>query len=70
MSNLDKAKKCIKQIVDEWNRTTLSDIEKWGVEAQLIHGVFHLALYILSEKEYNDLKKWTKDEYGFTGFDC
>lgn len=66
--NFTKAQKCITQIVTQWNRTTLSDIELWGLEAQLIHGVFHYALYVLNEKEYNALKEWTEEEYGFRGF--
>ena len=66
--NFAKAQKCITQIATEWNRTTLSDLEKWGTESQLIHGVFALALYILDEKEYNALKEWVEEEYGFHGF--
>lgn len=63
-----KCQKCITQIVTDWNKTTLSDIEKWGLEAQLLHGVFHLAMYILETDEYFKLKIWCEDEYGFTGF--
>lgn len=65
MSDLEKIKKCIKDTVNNWDKTTLTDIEKWSVEKQLVSGIARCALYILPEKEYQKLRLWTIDNYGF-----
>lgn len=60
-----RAKSCIDQCVESWNKTNLSDIEKWGLEAQLIHGMVKMALYFLNFDDYNKLKEYIWTEYGF-----
>lgn len=62
---LKDAKKCVDVVVRDWNRTNLSDIEKWSVEQGIIWGIVHLALYMLSFEDYNSLKEYIWTEYGY-----
>ena len=65
MTNLDKAKSCVDQIVTDWNKTTLSDIEKWSTEELMIWGIVKMALYFLNFNDYNKLKQYIYDKYGY-----
>ena len=65
MTNLDRAKKCMDQFVTDWNKTNLSDIEKWCVEEWLIQGASHMALYFLDFIDYNKLKLYVYETYGY-----
>lgn len=65
MTNLDKAKACVDQVVHSWNRTRLTDIEKWSTEELIIWGVVDLAMYLLSPKDYQALKQYIYDQYGY-----
>lgn len=62
---LSRAKDCVDQIVSQWNRTNLTDIEKWSIEELEIWGVFDLALYLLSQPDYQKLKNYVYTEYGY-----
>lgn len=62
---LQKFKKCVDQCVHDWNRTTLSDIEKWSYEEWFIWGVAHTAIYFLSFDEYHKFINYIKDTYGY-----
>ena len=62
---LSKAKACCDKIVNSWNRTYLTDIEKWSLEEAIIWGVFDLALYLLSQNDYQKLKDYVWQTYGF-----
>lgn len=62
---LQDAKKCVDSTVTNWNRTSLSDIEKWSVEQGMIWGILRLALYLLNLEEYNTLKEYIWTEYGY-----
>ena len=64
-SKYESAKSLIDQEVKDWNRTTLSDLEKWHREWWIIQGMVHMALAILSFDDYNRLKQYVYDEYGF-----
>ena len=61
----DKAKACIDQIVTSWDRTTLSDLEKYSREMYIIWGAVDMALYMLSIDEYNELKEYIYQRYGY-----
>lgn len=66
MSQLfERAKACVDGTVKSWNRTTLTDIEKYSIEYHQIHGMVKLALYILNIDEYNSFKQYIYDTYGF-----
>ena len=62
---LERAKSCIDQIVKDWNRTNLSDLEKWSMEEFIIWGAVHMALYMLSNDDYQELKEYIYQEYGY-----
>ena len=62
---LVKCKKCVDNEVKQWNRTTLSDLEKYALERYIIWGIVQLALYMLSFDEYNAFKEYIWTEYGF-----
>lgn len=63
--NYEKFQSCIKQCVKNWNRTKLTDIEKWSIEQHMIWGIFQSALYILPLDDYQELKDWCLNEYGY-----
>lgn len=63
--NYEKAKACVDQTVKEWNRTTLSDLEKWSLERWQIYGMCHAFLRFLNFDEYNDIKEYIWQAYGF-----
>lgn len=63
--NFESFQKCIRQQVTNWNKTTLTDLEKYCIERYIIWGIFDAALYILPLDDYQDLKQWMYDEYGF-----
>ena len=63
--NYDKAKSAVDQTVKEWGQTTLSDIEIYMREWWLIHGMCHAFLRFLSFDEYNDIKEYIWQQYGF-----
>ena len=65
MTNLDRAKECVDQTVESWNRTTLSDLEKWSTEELIIWGIVKMALRFLNFNDYNKLKQYIYDEYGY-----
>ena len=62
---LEKCKKCVDNEVRQWNRTTLSDLEKYAMERYIIWGIVQLALYMLNFDEYNAFKEYIWTEYGF-----
>lgn len=64
-SNLDRLKACIDQTVSAWNRTKLTEIEKYSREQMIIWGIFDAALFVLSSNDYEKLKEYTKENYGF-----
>ena len=61
---LTQAKKCVDACVKSWNRTQLTDIEKWSIEEGIIWGISDLALYLLSPTDYQELKNYVLNEYG------
>ena len=65
MTNFDRAKKCIDKCVTDWDKTTLSDIEKWSMEQYIIWGMVDMALYFLNFNDYNKLKQYIYDKYGY-----
>ena len=62
---LQNAKACVDQIVNSWNRTYLTDIEKYFTEERILWGVFDLALFLLSAPDYQKLKDYTWQKYGY-----
>lgn len=64
-TNLQKAIDCVDNEVPRWNRTQLTDLEKWSYERLIIWGIVDLALYILTPKDYQALKQYIYDEYGY-----
>ena len=64
-SAYNRAKSVIDQTVKDWNKTTLTDIEKWHVEWWKVNGMIHMALVFLNFEDYNRLKQYVYDEYGF-----
>lgn len=64
-TNLQKAIACVDKEVSGWNRTQLTDLEKWSYERLIIWGIVDLALYILTPKDYQALKQYIYDEYGY-----
>lgn len=61
----DRAKACVDNCVKQWNRTNLSDLEKYGRETWLVYGMVDAFLYFLSTDEYNDIKEYIWQTYGF-----
>ena len=61
---LKLSKECVDQVVNSWNRTQLTDIEKWSIEEGIIWGIFDLALYLLSQNDYQELKNYVLNQYG------
>lgn len=61
----DRAKACIDQIVTSWDKTTLCDLEKYSREMYIIWGAVDMALYMLSFDEYNALKEYIYQRYGY-----
>lgn len=64
-SKYESAKSLIDQEVKNWNRTTLSDLEKYHREWWIVHGMVHMALAFLNFDDYHKLKQYVYDEYGF-----
>lgn len=64
-STLDKFKACVDQCVRSWNRTKLTDLEKWGTERLIIWGITDAALFVLPLNDYQKLKDYIYQEYGF-----
>ena len=62
---LKQSKACCDQVVNSWNKTYLTDIEKWSLEEAIIWGIFDLALYLLSPNDYQALKDYVWQKYGF-----
>ena len=60
-----KAKSCIDKIVADWNKTDLSDLEKYSREMFIIWGAVDMALYMLNFEEYNELKEYIYQRYGY-----
>ena len=63
--NLKDCKKCVDVTVADWNKTTLTDIEKWSTEELIIWGIVKLALYMLNFEDYCALKEYIWTEYGY-----
>ena len=63
--NYDKAKSAVDQTVKDWNKTTLSDIEKYAREWWIIQGMVKAFLRFLSFDEYNEIKEYIWQAYGF-----
>lgn len=63
--NYERAKQCVDTCVTNWNKTTLSDIEKYSVECWVVYGMVKAFLYFLNFTEYNDIKEYIYTEYGF-----
>lgn len=61
----NRAKACIDQIVTSWNKTDLSDLEKYSREMFIIWGAVDMALYMLNFEEYNELKEYIYQRYGY-----
>lgn len=64
-SALEKAKRCVDSIVADWNKTSLSDLEKWSIEEFMIWGIGHMALYFLNFNDYHKFKQYVYDKYGY-----
>lgn len=62
---LKDCKKCVDSTVADWNKTNLTDIEKWSTEELIIWGITKLALYMLNFEEYCALKEYIWTEYGY-----
>ena len=62
---LTDCKRCVDNTVKDWNKTNLSDLEKWSREEGIVWGIVKLALYMLNFDEYNALKEYIWTEYGF-----
>lgn len=67
VSALDHAKLCIDSFVKSWGRTEISDLEKYYIPMYEIWGAVHMAMYMLDFDDYNKLKKYIYDTYGY---DC
>lgn len=65
MTNYERAKACVDKTVKDWNRTNLSDLEKWSREEFIIWGEVNMALRFLNFNDYNRLKQYIYDEYGY-----
>ncbi len=65
MTNLEKAKACVDKEVKEWNKTSLSFIEKDSIEQHMIWGIVEMAMYFLNFDDYCKLKQYIYDEYGY-----
>lgn len=63
--NFERLKDCVSNTVNSWNRTTLTDIEKYSVEMYIVWGIVDAALYILPLNEYQALKDFILSEYGY-----
>ena len=63
--NYDKAKSLIDQTVKTWGKTNLSEIEKYMREWWIVHGMVKAYLLFLSFEEYNDIKEYIWQQYGF-----
>ena len=63
--NFTKAKQCVDSLVTNWNKTKLSDIEKWSIEELMIWGALHMALYMLNTDDYFKLKEYIWQTYGY-----
>lgn len=63
--NYQKAKAAVDQVVKQWNRTTLSDLEKFSRETWIVYGMVHAFLYYLNFDEYNEIKEYIWKTYGF-----
>lgn len=63
--NYSRFQACIRNNVRNWNKTTLTDIEKYSVEMYIVWGIVDAALYILSLDDYQALKDWVLQEYGY-----
>lgn len=57
--NLERAIACIDKEVASRGKTSLTFIE------YIIWGIVDYALYILSDKEYQELKQYIYDRYGY-----
>ena len=64
-STLDKFKACVDQCVRSWNRTKLTDLEKWGTERLIVWGIVDAGFFVLSTNDYQRLKDYIWQEYGF-----
>lgn len=65
MTNYEKAKGCVDKEVRNWNKTSLTDIEVYIQLKYIIWGIMELAMYILNFEDYNKLKQYIYDEYGY-----
>lgn len=64
---LERAKKCIDSFVTDWGKTNICDLEKHYIPMWQIWGAVHMAMYYLSFNDYNALKQYIYDKYGY---DC
>lgn len=62
---LRKCKSCVDKEVAQWNRTNLSDLEKWSIEEGIVWGIVELAMFMLNFEEYNAFKEYIWTEYGY-----
>ena len=66
MSQLfEKCKQCIDSVYISWDKTKLSTKEKRTIEEYEVWGIVKLALYILNNKEYDQLKQYIYDKHGY-----
>ncbi len=64
-ANFGRLQACIRKEVRNWNKTTLTDLEKYQVEMYIVWGIIEAALYVLPLDDYQALKDWVLDEYGY-----
>lgn len=64
-NNYEKAKSAVDQTVKEWNRTNLSDFEKYYREWWIVQGMVKAFLRFLNFDEYNEIKEYIWQTYGF-----
>lgn len=64
-ANYSRFQACIRNNVRNWNKTTLTDIEKYSIEMYIVWGIVDAALYILPLDDYQALKNWVLEEYGY-----
>lgn len=63
--NYQKAKAAVDQTVKQWNKTNLSSFEKYYREWWIVQGMVKAFLYFLNFDEYNEIKEYIYQTYGF-----
>lgn len=63
---LERCKACVDQTFIEWEKCTkMQKEERRSTEEHIVWGIVHMALYILDFKEYNELKRYIYNKYGY-----